>query len=201
MRDKTRNNDPPMPANWGEPDPFRYFFLSKTPASSMAIAASNHSMRHNWIACQSTRVVALNTKPVKTAATMQAHPKTSATKDEVVRPSHRRNAASSGQFAIPPVLVSKLALVAWQSAPQAGQKLEPPASDAPQCPQAVVEASPAGATSSRGATAGFQNSCRSWTSGAIRLGAGFAMRVLLPSPSACKRGTHDAILLCLVSGC
>src|SRR5215471_21395423 len=106
--------------------PARYFFLSKTPASSIAIAASNHSMRHNWTACQSTRVVALNTKPVMTAATMQAHPKISATKDEVVRPSHRRNAASSGQFAIPPVLACKLALAAGLSAPQAGQKLEPP---------------------------------------------------------------------------
>jgi hypothetical protein len=42
----------------------------------------------------------------------------------------------------------------------------------------VVGASPAGATSSRGATIGFQNSCRSATSGATRLGAGFAMRVL-----------------------
>src|SRR5262249_15356296 len=137
-----------------------------------------HSMRHNWIACQSTRVVALNTKPVMMAATMQAHPRASATRDKDVLPNHRRSAASSGQLATPPVLGSKLAFAAGLSAPQAGQTLESPASDAPQCPQAVVGASPIGATSSRGATTGFQNSCRSAASGATRLGAGFAMRVL-----------------------
>src|SRR5208283_2695352 len=64
----------------------RYFF-SKHPAANAATAASSHSIRHSWIACQSSTVRALKNTLTARAPTTQSIPTRKAITAGVVSPS------------------------------------------------------------------------------------------------------------------
>src|SRR5437764_1473088 len=78
-----------------------YLRFKMLPAANTATAASNHSILQIWTACQSSRVVAVNRKPVTAAAIRQAAPRKSVTSEALVCPRASRNAAKSNHARMP----------------------------------------------------------------------------------------------------
>jgi len=73
------------------------YFLSRHPATKLAIAASSHSIRHSWIACQSRAVRTLKKTLTRRAPTTQSTPTRKAMMAGVVRPSRSPSEASSAK--------------------------------------------------------------------------------------------------------
>src|ERR1039458_5955230 len=73
------------------------YFLSRHPAAKAATAASSHSIRHSWIACQSSTVRALKNTLTARAPTTQSAPTRKAMTAGVVSPSRSPSDASSAR--------------------------------------------------------------------------------------------------------
>src|ERR1700692_643911 len=73
------------------------YFFNRQPATKAATAATIHSMRHNWIACQSRVVRALKHTLTASAPTKHIAPRRNAAAAGVVIPSRSPRADSSAR--------------------------------------------------------------------------------------------------------
>ncbi len=84
-----------LPEAKGEEPKAESYFLSRHPATKLAIAARSHSTRHSWIACQSSAVRTLKNTLTTSAPTTQSTPARKAMTAGVVSPSRSPSEASS----------------------------------------------------------------------------------------------------------
>jgi hypothetical protein len=96
----------------------RSYFFNRQPATKQATAASNHSMRHIWMACQSSKVRTLKNTLTAKAPTMQKIPRIKATTAGLVssnRSASEESSARPGISKLPESLSSgRLTPQAWQ---------------------------------------------------------------------------------------
>jgi|SRR5579862_4072040 len=72
-------------------------FFSRQPATNPAIAPKSHSIRHNWIACQSRAVRTVKMIPTAKAPTRQNIPNRNAARAGFVSPKRTPSAANSAK--------------------------------------------------------------------------------------------------------
>jgi len=163
------------------------YFLSRHPAAKAPTAASSHSIRHSWIACQSTTVRALKNTLTPRAPTTQSTPTRKAMTAGVVSPSRSPSEANSARPGISNVR-AVLTPRSGRLAPQAWQKSELTMNSVP---QRQVEFRSGLATALATGIGGRQKSCSARSTASAIRNSFFSQRKRITKASCCKDDSYE----------